>query len=222
MISVCIFSPFVANKQHTTDGWNGQVPSWWCDSLQPLTGGDNSWFDPTVKIVCEVESAHNSAAHGIIFYVSPTPNPHTCYQQRLLAGKSQESWSDFNFFWPNNTSKVRQIWCNFFKKWYRVICRILSSVQPLYMDVQFPLIPALIQARGLKVKVGKIRLLMLIGNIVVELCVVTSVPKTEKHVFTRNEGVHFDNEVKMFRYTSSLGFEENEYYLDLGLLILSY
>jgi hypothetical protein len=26
------------------------------------------------KIVCEVGSAHNSATHGIIFYVSPTPD----------------------------------------------------------------------------------------------------------------------------------------------------
>jgi hypothetical protein len=68
----------------------------------------------------------------------------------------------------------------FKKKWYRPICGTLFSVQPLYMDVQFPLIPALIQARGLKVKVGQIRLLILIGEIVVEWCVITLDSKTEK------------------------------------------
>jgi hypothetical protein len=73
----------------------------------------------------------------------------------------------------------------FKKKWYRAICRTLSSVQPLYMDVQFPLIPALIQARGLKVKVGQIRLLILIGEIVVEWCVITLDSKTEKNMCLR-------------------------------------
>ena len=34
--------------------------------------------------------------------------------------------------------------------------------------------------------------------------------------------VHFDIEGKMFRYMSSEGFEENEYYLLLDLLILTY
>ena len=215
---ICILSSLVANEQHATDGW-------WTHKLPP---GDmilyNRQLDETIMDLIQLSKS-------CVKLEVPTIGPHmerslrlTDPQQWPLAGKSHESWSEFNFFWQNNTLRSTTNLVLFVLK---VVPGDLPDTFLHQTTVHYSswgcgsTHPSTDASTWTQSKAGWIRLLILIGKIIVEWCVVMMDSKTENMCLWRRS-VHFDIEGKMFRYTSSEGFEENEYYLNLDLPSLSY
>ena len=134
---ICILSSLVANEQHATDGW-------WTHKLPP---GDmilyNRQLDETIMDLIQLSKS-------CVKLEVPTIGPHM--ERSLRLTDPQRSLISFGKTTP---SEVRRIWCCLFWKWYRAICRTLSFIKPLYTipaGVVGPLIQALMQAHGLKVK----------------------------------------------------------------------